>query len=635
MPNVAKKTAGKRSAGSAFADPTLLTASDLSGGLDLRTSPSLVQPNRARRLRNFSLQNPGELQVYPGWLAFSTTSLGSARPQGGQRVYLAAETFTLAAYNGSVYKPSDAGVWGAAVLSGLDASHDLFFPYDRDVVAVFDGTNIPKKSTDGSTWSGIGIAAPASAPTAGLVAGGSLTNGNTYEFSYAGQDDGLVYEGNESATVQQATTPGNLTIRLTLLKHPDAQVDTLVIYGRDVTAGEAQRRKVGTVANPAGASVTFDVTANTWSTNVEAFTDHSVPPALDFGVVWKNRWWARDSAVKNRLRFTQIFESQAWPALFFIDIPFERGDEIAAIIPSGDTLIVFGYASKPFLVIGQTSLDFEVRPSAQAEAGALGPRAVALVENGIIHAAAEGGYIFDGATDRLLSYDIDPGWRDLIANTTAADLQRIAVVYHRMRKEVRIAVPRLYPYSTPGEWVLDLNRTRIQETPAWTTTDRAIGGYIHWDGNETTTGNRGRLFSWGLTAGTLAEEAVGTTANGSDLQTDYEGPTFTTGLPMTRFLQVYGEFAPASGTFGLEIVVDGKTVSTPTIPIGSGLSLYGSALYGTAQYAGASRTPFVRDLPLSAEGRSIALRATYTGSDPWRWFTYALSAVAEDVPRGL
>jgi hypothetical protein len=629
------KTAKARASATGFPDPELLTVQDLSAGIDLRTSPSLMKPNRARRLRNWSLQEPGCLVTYPGWSVFSTTSLGNSRAQGGQRVYLSGSTFTLGAFGGSVYKPSDAGVWGAAVLTGINASNEVFFPHDRDLVAVLDGANVPKKSTDGTTWTQLGISPPAGAPTTALVAGGSLTNGNTYEFSYAGQDDALSYEGNESPTVQVATTPGNLTIRLTLTKHPDAQVDTLVVYGRDVTAGEGQRRRIGTVANPAGATTTYDVTSKTWSTNAEALTDHTVPPALDFAVVWKNRWWARDATVKNRLRFTQIFESQAWPSLYFIDIPFERGDSIAAIVPSGDTLVVFGYASKPFLVIGQTSLDFEVRPSAQAEAGALGPRAVALIENGIAHAAAEGVYIFDGATDRLLSYDIDDGWRDLIAGAAVADLARLPMVYHRTRKEVRVGVSRLYPYGTAGEWLLDLNRTRLQEIPAWTSTDRTVGGYILWDGPEASAGNRGRLFSWSNTVGRIYEEAVGTTANGSNLTTDYEGPAFITGLLSARFLDLYGEFQPAAGAFGLEVLIDGTSVLSPSVSIGSGLATYGTAIYGTSTYGSRNRQRFVKTLPLSAEGYSAVLRSTYIGQAQFRWFTYGFSTVTEAVPRGI
>jgi hypothetical protein len=139
---------------------------DLSGGLDLRKAPTLLKPDRARILRNWSLREPGALNVFPGWLTFSTTNLGSHRGQGGQRVYLGSGTpFTLAAWNGGVYKPSDAGVWGAAVSTGWSTSTQVYFPYDRDLVAILDGATAAKKSTDGSTWTTFGIAASASAPT--------------------------------------------------------------------------------------------------------------------------------------------------------------------------------------------------------------------------------------------------------------------------------------------------------------------------------------------------------------------------------------------------------------------------------------------------------------------------------------
>ena len=109
--------------------------------------------------------------------------------------------------------PSDAGVWGAAVLSGLHATNDIFFPYDRDMVAVLDGSNVPKKSTNGTTWTQVGITAPSVAPTASAVAGGSLTDASTYEFSYTYVDTALGAESNASTTVQQAVAGANLRAR--------------------------------------------------------------------------------------------------------------------------------------------------------------------------------------------------------------------------------------------------------------------------------------------------------------------------------------------------------------------------------------------------------------------------------------
>jgi len=608
-----------------------LAVTDLSGGLDVRTSPSLLKPNQSRLLRNWSLREPGALVTRLGWDEFSTTSLGNRRVQGGMRVYLADTTpFTVASDNGSVYMPSDAGVWGAAVKTGLHATEPHYFPYDRDLVAVFDATNIPSKSTDGTTWTQMGISAPSVAPSASAVAGGSLIDAHTYEVSYAYQDDGLGHTGNESATDSQATAGADLTIRVAVTASADPQVDKIVLYVRDITAGETVRRKYAEYANT---TTNRDITSNTWSTNEAAPTDHNVPEAgLVAAVIWKNRWWAWTG---NRLYFTQIFQPQSWPALFYIDIPFEHGDDIAAVVSQGDTLTVFGQASKPFLIIGQTSLDFEVRPALGAQAGALGPRAATIIEQGIVHAAAEGVYIFDGATDRLLSYPIEPAWQDLVQRASTADLAKIAMVYHAEQKELRIAVPRHYPWAVAGEHIIDLNRTRTQETPAWTGSDRTVGGYIYWNGAESTLGNRGRLFSWSLTVARLYEESVGTSANGSSMVCDYEGATHAMGGYRARYTQGFVEFQPAGGTFSLEAYVDGSGLGASTIAIGANLPVYGSAIYGTSTYGSAARRMRPWWLPLTAEGRTMAVRARYTGTSEFRWFTYTVHLVPEPALVGV
>ena len=266
----------------------VLQVRDMTAGVNLRPTSTNIKPNEARRLLNTLIASPGEIGPYPGWASFSTASLGARRLQGARRIYLAGSTFTLGADNGSIYLPADNGVWGAAVSTGWSASADIDFPYDRDLVAIFDSTTAPKKSTDGSTWTKFGIAAPTVAPTAAAVGGGSLVLGNTYEFSYAYQDDALSAYGNESATVQQATAGANLTVRVGVTASADAQVDTIRLYARDVTAGETVRRYYASYTNT---TTTHDVTSNSWSATAEAPTDHTLPEIMSFAVVWKNRWW--------------------------------------------------------------------------------------------------------------------------------------------------------------------------------------------------------------------------------------------------------------------------------------------------------------------------------------------------------
>src|SRR3990167_1702322 len=492
----------------------VLEVPDLSGGLDLRRSATLLATDRARELRNLSLSTPGELPVRPGYLAFSTTNLGSSRAQGGQRVYLADTQFTLTAWGGQVFRPPDDGSQSSVVeYSTVSEANQVYFPYDRTLVAILDGANRPRKSTGDTTWTRMGIDASTMASTATSLSSGTLSSAE-FEFSYTYKDRGLAHESNESTGLSTITLGSTGAVHLEIPNSSDAQVEAIVIYARNKTAGESVRRKASSFAINGGASSTGRIVSPAWSAHDEAPTNHNVPGAYSFATVWKNRWWAADPDVGNRLHFTELFQPQSWPTLFFIDIPFERGDRITALIAQGDTLVVFGQ-SKVFLIIGQTSLDFEVKPSAGAQAGALGPRAVCVIENGILHASAEGVFIFDGASDKLLTFDIEPAWRDLVKNTTSALLDLVAMVYDFNYKEVRIAVPRLYPRGGVGEFVLDLNRTRETEVPAWSNTDREIGGYLHWDGSETVAGDRGRLFSWHSSMGRLFEEATGATANSS------------------------------------------------------------------------------------------------------------------------
>jgi hypothetical protein len=620
----------------------MLPVEDPSGGVDLRTSPTLLPADRARKLINFSLEEPGALVVRPGYVKFSTTSLGASRIQGGQRVYLntaipsaASTIFTLIGWNGSVYNLSDAGVWSGATLTGLSSTSEMHFPADRDMVAAFEGSSRIYKSTNGSSWTRFGIAPGL---TAGSVSSAAFSNGlstSEFELSFTYKDRDLAFESNGSTAVstRTITSTANGQLNYVIPNSTDPQVDAIVVYARNKTSGETVLRKVSSLAQSGGANSTLAITSSGWTTNDEIPTDHTVPPQLSFGVIWKNRWWGRSATRTNRLHFTQLFQPQSWPALFYIDIPFERGDSIRALVPLGDALLIFGN-TKIFVVIGRSSLDFEVRPTIGSLDGAYGHRAVAVIENGVAHASAGGVYIFDGTSDKLLSFDIDPAMRDL-TNASANDIARVAMVSHQMRKELRMAVPRLYPTGVDGEWVLDLNRTRVNGNTAWTATDRAIGGYILWDGPEAVASNRGRLFSWGSTAAIVFEEATGTTANSSNMNASYEGPGLTLGAYRGRWPDIRGEYEPHAGTASIEPLIDDVSQGIQSINIGAGLSQYDVSLYDTAVYAGAGRRQWVKNLPLSADGRTFVLRLNYSGQEQFRMFSYHVGLVPESRSRGF
>jgi hypothetical protein len=161
--------------------------------------------------------------------------------------------------------------------------------------------------------------------------------------------------------------------------------------------------------------------------------------------------------------------------------------------------------------------------------------------------------------------------------------------------------------------------------------------YIHWNGNEPTAGNSGRLFTMPSTSGVVFEENVGASANSSNMVLEYEGPSLSLGLHKARVTALHVEVEPHAGTFGVEMLTDGVSQGSITLDIGSGLYSYGSSNtdYGTATYGGASRVKKFTPLPLRSEGQTITLRTIYTGQERFRHFTYTAVIVPEPAPRQL
>lgn len=604
-------------------------------GIDLRPAQTALDPRQARMLVNVTLREPETLVVRDGW----TRMLSAGPPiiQGGRRIYLRATVPSTTSYqqmliarDGAIYTISDSGAF-AIVYSGMSTSALVEFVSDQDMVAAFHGSSMIVKSTNGSSWTRFGIPrAFATVPTLSTLSTGGLSSGE-YQLDFTYKDRDLLWESNGGVGSTITLSASSGAIRVVVPNSTDPQVDAVVVYARKVTAGETVLRKVSSVALGTGSS-TLVVTSTAWTVNAEIPTDHDPPPALDFGVVWKNRWWGLNG---NRLHFSQLFQPQAWPPTFNVVIPFRQGDEARAIVALGDVLLIFG-SIQIFVVHSDTALNFEIRPALASEDGALGPRAVAVLDEGVLHGGASGVYLFDGTRDRLWSANIGPGWMDLIGNVAAAQLRSVAMVYDSRDKEVRIAVPRRYPSGAAGEWVLDMTQTRIQGGAAWTSTDRDVGGYIPWDGPEVSAGNHRRLWSWNSTNASLYEENVGETANGAAMVASYEGPEIAVpSVLRARWIDVRGEYEPRAGSVALEPTVDGQSQGTQIVPLGANLSVYGTALYGSGTYTGAGRRQFHRHMPLSADGRTFALTMTYTGPSRWRLFRYDVGMVPEAAPRAF
>src|SRR5574343_140831 len=251
-----QKTSKVRSA----PDYQVLQQGDLTGGLDLRRAQTRMAPERSRVNLNWSLSEPGTLRVRPGYASWSSLSLGSSGGQGGVRAYLASTQFTLFAWGGSVYKPTDSGgLSSTPVLSGLaSTAAAISFCYDRHIVGVFDSTSTPQKSTNGTDWSRLGIAVSTRASTLSLLASTGRLSTSEFEVSYTYKDRGLAFEsaGAPVSTISIASTESG-AINVNIPNSTDPQVDAIVVYARNKTAGESVLRRVSSLAQSSAASSTY------------------------------------------------------------------------------------------------------------------------------------------------------------------------------------------------------------------------------------------------------------------------------------------------------------------------------------------------------------------------------------------
>lgn len=646
----------------------IITAGDR---FTIRTNPAHAPAISSRTMFVFAAQS----SAVP-FASVSTTSTGGPI-QGVARVYLTpvnstggftSTAVTDLAMDGMLLTVKDTG--GMPVMTYgstpdttaptwspgrfLSSASMVAFTHDRDLVAAFDGVSSRHlKSYDGRRWTWLGLTASTVAPTLSSTSGGALSSGSEFEISYTFKHRSNGYESNGGdaivSTVTVSSVGSTQAIRVVVKENAgypswgnggQEDVDAIVVYARNKTQLETVRRRAtsGAIAayTASGTSSTLVITSSNWTSNDPEPTDHNRPPVLQFAAVWKNRWWGAAASPSNRLHFSQIFLNQAWPASYYIDLPFERGDGIRAIMPMGDVFVVFGY-TQAFIIIGQTPVEFEVRPAMGIQEGAFGFRAVCKMEEGILHGGATGVYLFDGQSDRFLSEGLEPAWRDLIQHTSGAVLRTTAIVYDRTKKEVRLGLARKFPTGARGEFVLDVLRTRQSRdgASAWTDTDRPWVNYMTWDGPEEIAGNQHRLFAYASSRNVLIEEGVGTSADGADQHCPYEGPGLLLGNVVARWIDCVGEYQPADGDFSVTPSIDGDDLSSITIPIGGGIAVYGTASYGKANYPGAGRRQFYTAFELAAEGRSLQMKAEYVGQDDFVFYGYAPGLVPEPQIRGF
>lgn len=129
------------------------------------------------------------------------------------------------------------------------------------------------------------------------------------------------------------------------------------------------------------------------------------PPAFQMVETHLNRaWGAGDPENPSRVRYSEILDPEAWPALNFIDFNPEDGDKITALFRYGQVLVV-AKRNNIALLVGDRTSNFAVQ-WLDHDAGVEGFRGIAIVDKYLAYVARDGVRFSDltksvRATERL------------------------------------------------------------------------------------------------------------------------------------------------------------------------------------------------------------------------------------------
>lgn len=542
----------------ALGERALLQLGDFTGGLNTRVSRFLVKDNQATEIMNFFFGVDGVLKVRPGADRKTTTSLGAGGIKGGVRYYPATgDPQLIADWGAAVYKSTDGGVTLTSILSGLTAFSQVYYVQTRDLLFRADGVNEPKKY-NGTTVTKWGLNAPTSAPTLAGTTGGSLTSSATYKVKVT-----FV-----SATAESNGQSSEASVTLGASENAISVTNIPTSSDPQVT----KRRLYRTKANGAIYYLDTEIANNTTTTATLTKADSALgaempedkdPPPQDLLYVelFKNRLFGIPASDRRKLYFSELFEPEAWPADFSVTIPFPEGDKATGLKARGDLLFVFG-TSTVFVVVGDSPFNFTVRQT-YADEGFVSGRGIVEVENVVMGPTRFGFLAFDGATAKVLSFEIEPTLRKELDLTK---IDTITGAYDIENRLVRWSVP--LATGGRGEFVFDLVRR------AWTRTDRKIGVYIPWPG----AADRGELYTGDPDNGIIWQENVGTSDAGANITARFRSKTFDFGQPRyrKRLWHTWVDTRPSTGLLAITVAGDsGAVVETFSPTLGGSIVFYG------------------------------------------------------------
>lgn len=382
-----------------------------------------------RTVNNVSLRVKGQVSRRPclgSRITLSAQSLGAMETSSGSWL-VANNAGTLTSYNMATDAATTVKTGLAATPRGnfANASGQLYFA---------NGTNALQVLKQGSAVAlAAGITGPASAPTAGTPAAGSITAG-VHLIRFRWKDSTTGYVSNPSP-VLTFTAAGSQNCPLTLGTTADTKADQMVIE-MTLAAGSTYYA-VATVADASSytISVSDAVLATQQLANVYAGPDGygcDVPPIAPLLCEHRGRlfvWGASDNLLYwSRAGYPEAFDVLDWAR----NVTQGKSDRPTALASYFNDLYLMGARSMRRLVYtGDPAAGMLV--SIPGELGAYNQRCIAGVDGSLFGFGSAGAWIIDGIQPDHISRPIDETWQ---AEVDEAQSEEFHVFYDPQERAV-------------------------------------------------------------------------------------------------------------------------------------------------------------------------------------------------------
>lgn len=280
----------------------------------------------------------------------------------------------------------------------------------------------------------------------------------------------LVQQGNDAAY----STGGNFTAI-----NPDALATTGKMRGvtfKDKCYIQRNREQVAWEWDGTTATAMTDV-HGTYNDDFAAPANNNEMPIARYIATWQNFLFHANTvesgtAKRSRVRFSHPNQPEDYRTNDWFDVSPDDGDEITALVPWKDRLLVFKNNSI-HAVFGYDHNTFQ-QVLVSSTVGAIGQEAIAVAEDGVYFFSwPEGVFRYNGKQVEDVFYPLRP----LVDDNTIPAAYQSTITLGWLRQRLWVAVP--YASSTTPTRVLVFDPA-TSKYGGWTMYDMALGPMLEW-----------------------------------------------------------------------------------------------------------------------------------------------------------